>query len=283
MPTLAVWLAITTFSAALAMVPVEQAPSEAGTRDRARVMATLERLIATGEPRHTDHDEGEWLQRAVDAAVRRNDTEIIRMAQRGAVLLVPRISRPVSPVSEPPGISIEIPAVLKLPSTVPHSVEILASLDGGNAVRLPRALHKGGRVGRILSDVAERPGLHHVRLQAHITYLGAEGSVPPPESRNLREVVYAIYDPAARHYDSRTFVISPAAVSARKLDPALPEVPFGDWLNGVLRRYGASSNPQQDWHSAHCDERCDVVADACQDYEAQTGDAGMVDDCWDHA
>jgi hypothetical protein len=47
----------------------QSAPAPA---DRAKVVAALERLIVTGEPRHTDHDEGQWLQREVDAAFARS-------------------------------------------------------------------------------------------------------------------------------------------------------------------------------------------------------------------
>ena len=47
---------------------------------RGRVIAALNKLMITGEPRHTSHDEGQWLQTEVSAAVARGDAEITRLA-----------------------------------------------------------------------------------------------------------------------------------------------------------------------------------------------------------
>jgi hypothetical protein len=44
-------------------------------------------------------------------------------------------------------------------------------------------------------------------------------------------------------------------VSAQKFDPALPDVPFVDWLNATLRPHGVSAKPPRQWVPTFCDER----------------------------
>jgi hypothetical protein len=252
MRAIAFCLALLTFTAASATV-LHGDSRPRPIDDRAAVVAALEQLMLTGEPRHSDHDEGQWLQRAVDDAFRRKDTEIVLLAQRASVTLVPKVSRPVAPVTDPPAFYVETVKMLKLPRPVPYTAEVFASLDGGELVRLD-GWQQSNVVGSFW-DAGRRPGLHHVRLQARITYEGAEGTVPAPERRNLRELVYAIYHPADTQYDARIFLLAPAGVSARQFDSALPDVPFAEWLNGVLGPHQSSSNPHQDWLTTYCDER----------------------------
>jgi hypothetical protein len=160
--------------------------------------------MLTGEPRHTDHDDGQLLQRAVDDAFRRNDVEIIRLAQRAASPIVPRIGLLISTVDDLPRLDIGTPDVLKLTRPVSSNVDIFASVNGGDSVRIAGLFR--APIDRVLPPAATKPGLH-IRLRAHITYI-AEDTVPPQETRDLPDVVYAIYDPAESHDDSRTFVVS---------------------------------------------------------------------------
>ena len=44
---------------------------------RGRVITALDKLMITGEPRHTSHDEGQWLQTEVSAAVARGDAHTV--------------------------------------------------------------------------------------------------------------------------------------------------------------------------------------------------------------
>jgi len=62
----------------LAVLLIAAGPDAVAAQDdnRAALVAALESLIATGEPRHTTHDQGEWLQLAVDAAIARGDRQI---------------------------------------------------------------------------------------------------------------------------------------------------------------------------------------------------------------
>jgi hypothetical protein len=90
---------------------------------RARVIAALERLMITGEPRHTSHDEGQWLQAEVNAAVARGDAQVTRLAQRAAIPLVAHARTPVSLLGNSPPVTIEMPVVLSLPTPVAYRAE----------------------------------------------------------------------------------------------------------------------------------------------------------------
>lgn len=68
---------LTAFEAARAQTPHPEPQRKA-------LIRALEALIATGEPGHTTHDAGEWLQLAVDDAIRRGDTDVERIAIRAA-------------------------------------------------------------------------------------------------------------------------------------------------------------------------------------------------------
>lgn len=70
-------------------------PRPADEQDRAKTIAALERLMMTGDPLHTDHGSGIWLQAAVEHAFARNDTQIMRLAQRAARPLLPHIRIPM--------------------------------------------------------------------------------------------------------------------------------------------------------------------------------------------
>jgi hypothetical protein len=211
--------------------------------------------MTTGEPRHTSHDEGEWLQAAVEAAIAGRDLELERLARRAAVPLLVRISSPVVSVRQLPALSVETPLVLKLPTPVSYRAELFVSVDGGDVVQL--GTHPGLRstnIGELLPESASRPGLHHLRVTARITY--TPESKLPTETRQLPEIVYALYDPDARSpYDARYFLDAARNASVRQLDRRLPEERFDIWLKSLLSAHGGRFDMVNDWTIQPCDAR----------------------------
>jgi hypothetical protein len=239
----------------LAVLPAYGGQGAAGAEPaRARLVAALERLMLTGEPLHTSHDDGARLQEAVDRAFASGDAEIQRLAQRAATPLVSYLDRPVAPSGGTPSIGVRRPEILKLPREVTSRAQILASFDGGEMFDAGQAPPPGGGLNISPPDRARMPGLHHVRLQAHIVYKGA-GSVPPPEIRNLQELTYAIYDSERDdQFDARVFIQSPAGVRANRFSDKLPDELFAHWLNAELARH-ATKPEKVDWLPHYCDDR----------------------------
>lgn len=220
-------------------------------RTREELVQALERLIATGQPRHISHDEGEALQTAVTAAIARGDRQIERLAQRAATPLVATISPPMGEVGWPPSLSIEPFAVLSLRRPVPYQAEIFASVDGGRLRRVgtfSSGSGSGGVISRLLPEHARTAGLHHVRLRAHVVY---RKNALPREIRDLPELVYALYDPKVAG-GVRLFLDSAREARGTDLDAALPPVPLSLWLQNLLSKNGAT---RMDWLTSYCDER----------------------------
>lgn len=250
----AVWLiAVSNVAAA---VPSQQ------YSDRRALVAALEALIATGEPRHTDHDSGESLQLAVDEAIARGDREIERLAVRAASPLSAFVSRPVSSTSDLPSISLAAGSMLRLSHPIPYRAQIYASVDGGEFVRTS-VVHSGKSegitIGRALPGPAGMPGFHVVQLTAHLTFRGTTQSGAAAawtESRTLPPVFYGLYDPVAESSaPMRALVYGPAVTPARQLDPLLGDEPFGAWLNAQLASNGGEKDSASDWRSEYCDAR----------------------------
>ena len=221
---------------------------------RGRVIAALEQLMITGEPRHTSHDKGQWLQAEVSAAVARGDAEITRLAQRAAIPLVAHALTPVSPLGSNPPVTIEMPVVLTLPTPVVYRADLFASVDGGELVPAGTvsSVRGSGSLDWSQLQSAKKAGLHHIRLRARIVY---ERSNLSAETRDLPEVVYAIHDPEAEAgFDTRFSVASAKSVSARRLDAALPDVPFATWLHEVAAPYSDKKAVEDQWRIAYCDE-----------------------------
>jgi hypothetical protein len=221
---------------------------------RGRVIVALKQLIITGEPRHTSHDEGQWLQAEVSAAVARGDAEITRLAQRAAIPLVARALTPVSPLGSNPPVTIEMPIVLTLPTPVTYRADLFASVDGGELVPAGKvsSVRRNGSLDWSLLQSAKKAGLHHIRLRARIVY---EPSNLSAETRDLPEVVYAIYDPEAEaRFDARFYVASAKGVSAHRLDATLPDVPFATWLHEVVAPYSDKKAVDEPWRISYCDE-----------------------------
>jgi hypothetical protein len=243
----------------VSLVLLTAAPSRAqGVRSRestrGRVIAALQQLMITGEPRHTSHDEGQWLQAEVSAAVARGDAEITRFAQRAAIPLVVRALTPVSPLGSNPPVTIEMPVVLTLPTPITYRADLFASVDGGELVPAGTvsSVRRNGTVDWSLLHAAKKAGLHHIRLRARVLY---ERSDLPAETRDLPDIVYAIDDPEAEaRFDARVYVAAAKSVSAQRLDATLPDVPFAAWLHEVVAPYGDQKAVAEPWRIAYCDE-----------------------------
>ena len=236
-----------------------EAAEQSGDIQREALIASLERMIATGEPHHQTHDQGELLQRAVDRALTARDTEIELLATRAAALITARIGRPVITTTDTPPLSISARLALNLPRQVRYKADVSASFDGGEIV--PLGSVESGKetfdLARALPPAARLPGAHHVRLRALVTFEALDGgAVPDPEYRDLPELAYAVYhaesDFAA---DARVFLFSPAGVSAQQFDTRLPDIPLAFWLNSVLVARGGDPIDEHNWRILFCDER----------------------------
>lgn len=112
----------------------------------------------------------------------------------------------------------------------------------------------GFRLDTRFGVAVARPGGHHVRIRAYLTFGGSNRSAWT-EVRDLPELYFGIYDiRSASPGDARIFVYSPATRSARELDPLLPDQPLAVWLADVL---GPRDNaqPPPEWISRYCSER----------------------------
>ena len=228
--------------------------------DRRALAAALESLIATGAPGHTTHDQGEWLQIAVDAAIARSDREIEQLAVRAAAPLTASITTPVSSSEYPPGIQFSARNALRVPRPVPYTARIAASVDNGDFVDVT-TVQSGKSAGggiNMLPAPASRPGFHVVRLRGELKFgvAGAPDAAGWTEVRNLAPVYYGIYDSNTESSAAvRALVYGPASTQVREFDPLLGDEPFAIWLSDVLstRRTKKESGP--DWLSQYCDER----------------------------
>lgn len=247
-------LSVVCLGALLATRPLDaQSARETADSQRVLVEAALQRLLRAGEPRHVTHDEGQWLQNQVDAAVARGDQEIVALARRAATPLVAGISAPISSTASLPSLSLARPRVLLRPEPLAYDAHVLASVDGGEAVSVGTfARGGGGRIDGLLAREATRPGVHSIRLQARITF---KENVPA-EVRDLGEVHYALYDADSTLpiHDARAFLEAAAHVSAQRLDPQLPDLPLYHWLYGLIARQRGRWDPY-DWHSVYCEDR----------------------------
>ena len=252
--SLVLLLVVTAISPA-AVFPASQSPA---LYERDRVKTGLEALITTGTPRHASHDEGEWLQRAVEEAIRRGDGEIEQLAVRAAAPLTAHITRPVSSIDDPPSLEVDAQDVLTLPRFVRYVARIYVSLDGGALVAV--ADQPSGRSSAIqlrtrLGADSAKPGLHHLRIRAELAF-GVPDHPSWTEVRDLPELFYAVYDLLAPTPDDlRKFIYSPAGTSAADLDPLLPKQPFSFWLADTLGARQRSGNSPPEWVSRYCSER----------------------------
>jgi hypothetical protein len=227
--------------------------------DRTALVAALEALIATGQPRHNTHDEGERLQLAVDDAIARGDQEVERLAVRAASPLTATISRPVSSTRDLPSIQFESGDVLRVPRPAAYTADIKVSFDNGPfvpAAAIRSGLGASARVDAATGKAAFAPGFHVVRVKAELTF-GATGHAPQwTEARALSPLFYAVFDPMDESTAPiRALMYGPAATTARELDPTLGDEPFAVWLAGVLSARRLKTDGPPEWTSEYCDER----------------------------
>jgi hypothetical protein len=240
---------------------IATAPSTAVAQDNDRqaLIAALESMITTGEPRHTTHDQGEWLQLAVDAAIARGDKEIEQLAIRAAAPLTASIDRPVISSEILPGIGIDAQNVLRVPRPVPYTARIAVSLDNGEFVTLKTV--ESGKAGGGAIDMlpgARRPGFHVVQLRAELTFgsPGPSSAAGWTELRKLSPLYYAIYGANTEASAAiRALVYGPASTPVREFDPLLGNEPFAIWLSGVISACRTKNESGPDWMSQYCDER----------------------------
>jgi hypothetical protein len=222
--------------------------------DRPRVIAVLEQLLETGEPRHASHDQGEWLQGEVDRAFAVNDVEIMRLAQRAAAPIVARVDTPASAIDRPLQLTISTDRVLQLRTPPDYSAELWATADDYGPFRLGAlGPDRRGVFDARLPVAAHGAGLHHLRIEARVTFRGRRPL--PPEIRQLPDILYARYDPAAKSgIDAHVFISQAAAVSAQRLDGSLPAIAFESWLSSVITSRAGEFNAG-DWRTTYCEER----------------------------
>jgi hypothetical protein len=219
--------------------------------NRAGVVAALERLLETGNPRHASHDEGEWLQAEVDRAFAVKDVEIMRLAQRAAAPILARVDAPASAADQPLLLTIATYKVLQLTTAFDYEAELWASVDGAEPVRLGAlAPDQRADFDTALPIAATRAGLHHLRISARVAF--QENSGLPDEMRQLPDIVYARYEAGAKSAnDAGVFISQAKTGSARRLDSSLPLVGFESWLSSLVTSRGGSG----EWRTAYCEER----------------------------
>jgi hypothetical protein len=249
------WIAGLLATLVLSIPGRPQAPADPS--ERVRVMAALERLIATGEPRHSSHDEGQWLQQEIDRAFALNDAELLRLAKRAANPLVVRTDSLIRPTTSVPWLSVRAMPVLAVRGGGQYQAEIMVSVDGGEAVRLGTPTHPafdGGFIDEMLPPKAMAPGRHTLRFTAQLTFADPALGI---ETRELPEVAYGIYQPVSTDAASvRSFIDAARAANVRDLDPTLPEATFSAWLKANVAKH-VQFEPEFDhsWQVRYCDER----------------------------
>jgi hypothetical protein len=251
-------VAIATLLSALVSQPAPAAAQTSAFQHRSDVVRLLEQLLTTGYPLDNEHDEGEWLQAAVNYVIHQGDREIEDLAIRAAVPLRARVTRPVSSTDSPPHIEVLSYRVLKLPRPVPYVAHLEASLDGGPFIDFGSQPSESPRTIEVarLGAAALRHGAHDVRLRALLVFGDPEQPFHS-EVRELASVAYALYDPTGdATADARWFIFSPMAYAASEFDPLLPSQPLFQWLSSVLSARAELADSRM-WPSRYCSELTD--------------------------
>lgn len=223
--------------------------------DRAHLVAALERLVRTGEPRHVTHDDGQELDAALKEALAAGaDRDLLWLATRAAAPIVPTIEHPLSSRTRPGALHLRADRVLTLPWPVEYAADVDARLDddpwqpvvhlksGTSAVRGLDQLLRGA--------AAMRPGYHSLALRARIRYGDLPAGMARRETRELLTVHYGIYGSAPTRTDPvRPFFDAAASVSAVTLDANLPQIPFSSWLDQLP---SSDEGPATFWTTEWC-------------------------------
>jgi hypothetical protein len=266
--TCAVALAAAFHTASLAVAAAPPSGQDSGTiqatldfTDRASLVAALERLLATGEPPDTSHDDGQLLRWNVEAAIARGDAEIERLAVRASAPLIPAISNLISSTQNLPSFGVSSLTRLPVPRPVPYTAAIYASVDGEPFVKVVEVKAGAGadqRIDRIFSARATLPGYHHVRTRARVMFTPSSGA-GWTEDRDLAEVAYGLYDENAPAAGPRMFLDAARLAPVRDLDPSLSEAPsdltVDAWLQQLVARPETNGDRRVDWMLQYCAER----------------------------
>jgi hypothetical protein len=229
-------------------------PTEPDFTNRATLVAALERLMLTGEPFDTSHDDGQLLEWAVNAAIEAGDSELERLAIRAATPLIPSAS-PLLWADQDPIVSISPNPVLHLRRSIPYEARVAIALDDGPFRTVGTATDRRQlTAGRdILLASASAPGIHSVRARAQFIFGGSEGP-SWTETRELPLVTYASYRRDVADDRLRLFIESPGRMPAKRFDDSLPAVPLGQWLDALVAQ---ASGGHQDigWMPMFCEMR----------------------------
>lgn len=223
------------------------APARAQSAD-AELFAALERLRDTGQPVHTDHDEGELLQWELDRRLPGNP-DLLRAARRAAAPITAQLAPPISSPGDLPAVSISSRTILQRPASERYAATIAVSVDGGEWLELCD-VRPDASCGRNLESVPGLrvgPGFHELAVQARIRHEDGD-----TETRTLPSLAFAVADrsPARPRDDPSAFLGSAVALSTRALSGALPEMSLGAWLESLR-----TSDVKVDtilWRSAWC-------------------------------
>jgi hypothetical protein len=190
----------------------------------------------------------------------------------------------VNSTNDPPSLGFAAATLVRDGRPVPYTARVFAAIDGGDFTSVGTVQPKksqGGRVDRLLSEVAVRPGFHAVRVRVELNV--SEPAVS--ETYTLSPLFYAVYDPSSESSANvRALIYGPAATPAKEFDAQLGDEPFAAWLSGVVSARGGRGDHPPEWWSDYCDNRtgdptrktsptaiCSVVA-----FQVQ----GEIDEIW---
>jgi hypothetical protein len=95
-------------------------------------------------------------------------------------------------------------------------------------------------------------------MRARLTF-GSSGAEQWTEERDLEDVTYALYDPAANADGARAFLDSARLASVRAVDPSLSDVAadvsVDSWIRQELARPHVATNHTIDWTVQYCADR----------------------------
>jgi hypothetical protein len=227
--------------------------------DRATLVAALERLMTTGEPADTSHDDGQLLQQAVDTAIEQGDPEIERLAVRAATPLVPSVG-PLLWFDQDPNYRIAPSRRLRVRVPVRYVARVDLAVDGGEfheAGTVTSELEWSSPISTSLPPSAREGGAHTIRTRVHMTFGGQDGP-RWMETRELPVITYGTYRAdghAADETGVRMFLEGPALASANSFDSSLPDGPLGEWLEARARAVSEQGASSLAWMPVFCEAR----------------------------
>jgi hypothetical protein len=206
--------------------------------DRARLATALEQLIATGEPRHVNHDEGEELQAALTAALANPDPDLKALATRASIPIVAQVARPLFSPDDPGSLRVRSSRVLILPWSVSYTATLEARVNVNatnpspwrRIARLTSGQDMTERLDRVLPRAWLSAGFHDVELRARLEYDALPEGLPREELRTLPAIHYGVSTGTNAARAVTRLVDRGRYASVAQLDAALPDVPLAIWL-----------------------------------------------------